>query len=352
VKRAAIQWKIEGVPAMRGALFQPDPFTAVFDTWVLTYQMANYFETGPGRTALGSAAPLAVETSRRIEEELTGVATTFTISKDVSKVRATAKQWATDHPIRYAIRDRETALSRVTERDVGVEWSAGEVIAEMATTADDLHREIQIYSNHLFRQARWETELLKLDLRTEELMPLAERAVTSGERAVVTLDTLTPSLKTAVDAASKAADAASSAASKVPADIPLLVSSERKAAVDAINEDLGKTLIFLQSERIAALRQISEERIAAMQHLRNERIAILKEIREIVANERLALGEDIEQASYKVVDHAAWRLVQIVAAVLISILLSALLLLFLIRRMFVSPAVPHELDSLGHLRAH
>src|SRR5262245_25138668 len=36
VKRAAILWKIEGVPAMRGALFQPDPFMAVFDTWVLT----------------------------------------------------------------------------------------------------------------------------------------------------------------------------------------------------------------------------------------------------------------------------------------------------------------------------
>jgi hypothetical protein len=352
VKRAAIQWKIEGVPAVRGALFQPDPFTAVFDTWVLTNQMANYFESGPGRAALASAAPLAVETSRRMEQELTDVATTFTISKDVSKVRATAKQWAVDHPIRYAIRDRETALSRVTERDVGVEWTAGEVIAEMATTADDLHREIQIYSNHLFRQARWEAELLKLDLRTEELMPLAERAVTSGERAVVTLDALTPSIKTAADAASKAADAASNAASKVPADIPTLVTSERIAAVDAINEDLKRTLTFLQGERIAALLQISEERIAAMKHLSEERVAILKEVREIAANERLALSQDIEQASYKVVDRAAWRLAQIVAATLVSVLLSALILLFIIRKLFVSPAEPHQLDSLGPVRAH
>src|SRR5678815_4059413 len=39
VKRAAILWKIEGVPTMRSTLFQPDPFTAVFDTWVFTYQM-------------------------------------------------------------------------------------------------------------------------------------------------------------------------------------------------------------------------------------------------------------------------------------------------------------------------
>jgi hypothetical protein len=337
VKRAAIQWKIEGVPAMRGTLFQPDPFTAVFDTWVLTNQMADYFESGPGRTALGPAAPLAVETSRRMEAELTQVATTFTISRDVSKVRATAKQWAIDHPIRYAIRDRETSLSRVTEQDAGVDWSAGEIIAEMATTADDLHREIQIYSNHLFRQARWEMELLKLDLPTEEVLPLAERAVKSSERAVASLDALTPSITTAANAASKAADAASNATSKLPPDIPALIASEREAAVEAINADLRQTLTFLQGERIAALRQISEERIAAMVQISAERVAIMKEVREIAANERLALGQDLEKASVKVVDHAAWRLAQIVAATLVSVLLSALFLLFLIRRLFNSP---------------
>jgi hypothetical protein len=37
VQRAALRWKIEGVPALREALFQSDPFTAVSDTWVLFY---------------------------------------------------------------------------------------------------------------------------------------------------------------------------------------------------------------------------------------------------------------------------------------------------------------------------
>ena len=342
VKRAAIMWKIEGVPALRGALFQPDPFMAVFDTWVFTNQMADYFESGPGRAALGPAAPLAVETSRRMEAELTEVATTFTVSRDVSKVRATAKQWATDHPIRYALRDRETSLSRVTERDAGVDWSAGEVIAEMATTADDLHREIQIYSAHLFRQARWEADLLKLDLPTDEVLPLAERAVKSSERAVASLDALTPSITTAANAASKAADAASSATSKVPADIPALLATERKAAVDAINEDLRQTLTFLQGERIAALKQISEERIAAMDHISDERIAILKEVREIAANERLAISQDIEKASLKAVDHAAWLLAQIVAGTVIALFVGVLLLLFVARKLFMSPAEPHD----------
>ena len=336
VKRAAIQWKIEGVPAIRGTLFQPDPFIAVFDTWVLTNQMTDYFESGPGRAALGAAAPLAVDASRKMEAELTEVATSFTKSRDVSKVRATAKQWATDHPVRYAIRDRETALSRVTERDAGVEWSAGEVVAEMAATADDLHREIQIYSNHLFRQARWEAELLKLDLPTDEVMPLAERAVKSSERAVVSIDALRPSIATAANAAAKAADAASDASSKLPADVPTLVASERKAAVDAINQSLKLTLTFLQGERIAALKQINEE-------ISQERTTVMKEVREIAANERLALSRSIQQASVEVVDHAALRLAQIVAAALVTVLLGALLLLLLIRKWFISPAEPRNL---------
>ena len=57
VQRAALEWKIEAVPAMRGALFQPDPLTALVDSWALCNQMADYFETGPGKTALGDSSP-------------------------------------------------------------------------------------------------------------------------------------------------------------------------------------------------------------------------------------------------------------------------------------------------------
>ena len=52
VQQAALSWKIEGVPAVRQALFRPDPFTAMADSWVLFFQMADYFETGRGQEAL------------------------------------------------------------------------------------------------------------------------------------------------------------------------------------------------------------------------------------------------------------------------------------------------------------
>ena len=322
VKRAAIRWKIEGVPALRAALFQPDPFTAVFDTWVLTYQMTDYFESGEGRVTLGASAPLAVETCRQLEDDVAQVVATFTVSRDVSKIRAFAKRWAAEHPIHYAIQDRETTLSRVVERDVGVSWSIGEAVAEMTTTADDMRRVIEVYSDHFFRQARWEAELLKLELRGGEALPLAERAVKSTESVVMTLDRLAPGINGAADAA---------------ANIPALVASERMAMIDALHEDLTRTLTFLQGERIASMQQISEERVAALQGtLSEERLAAIEELRKIAASQRVALSQEIESASVRLVDHATWRVTQLVMATFACLLVATVVLLFFVRRLFYS----------------
>src|SRR4029079_265040 len=67
VQRAALVWKIEAVPELREALFQPDPLTAAIDTWVLCCPMADYFDTGPGKAALGDFSPAAVATCRKME---------------------------------------------------------------------------------------------------------------------------------------------------------------------------------------------------------------------------------------------------------------------------------------------
>ena len=105
---------------------------------------------------------------------------------------------------------------------------------------DDVNRKIDVYSDHLFRQVRWEAELLGSDLRLADLPPLAERAVQSAERATATLDSLAPAFERAV---------------AVAESTPAIVASERKAAIDAFGKELTRTIAFLQEERIAALRR-------------------------------------------------------------------------------------------------
>ena len=291
VRRAAIRWKIEAVPTLRAALFQPEPFTAVLDTWVFFNQMADFFETGAGRKQLGDSAPVAVESCRRLEQEMADVFAAMTASGDVSKVRAFAKSWAADHPIRYAIPDREVALGRALEREVPESWSTGEAVAEITTSIDDLNRKLDVYSDQLFRQVRWEAELLGGDLELADVPPLAERAVQSAERAAADLDRLAPGFERAVAVAEGA---------------PALVASERKAAIDGLSRELTRTITFLQQERIAALRQVTAERIAA-----------ISGVSQAVSEERKAFDRDIERIGLQLVDRAMWRLAQLVAAVLV-----------------------------------
>jgi hypothetical protein len=308
VRRAAIRWKIEAVPTLTAALFQPEPFTALLDTWIFFNQMADFFETGAGSTQLGDSAPVAVATCRRLEQEIADVAAAMAASGDVSQLRAFAKRWAAEHPIRHAIPDRETALARALERDVPQSWSTGEAVAEFTTSVDDVNRKIDVYSDHLFRQVRWEAELLGSDLGLADLTPLAERAVQSAERATATLDSLAPAFERAV---------------AVAEDTPALVASERKAALDAFGEDLTRTIAFLQQERIAALQQVTSERIAA-----------IHAISQAMTQERKALDQDLNRMGLEVVDHAMWRLAQLVTAVLIVLGLGTVAILFLVRRLF------------------
>src|SRR5262249_19969664 len=57
---AALSWKIDAVPQMREALFQPNPYIAAVDALAMCNQMADFFEKGAGKDQLGAAAPEAV----------------------------------------------------------------------------------------------------------------------------------------------------------------------------------------------------------------------------------------------------------------------------------------------------
>jgi hypothetical protein len=289
VQQVALRWKMEGVPAVRKALFQSDPFTAALDTWGLLHQMADYLETGRGQETLGPASAQAAATCRRLEEEFTQIAASATMSGDVSKARAFGRKWAADYPIHSAIAGRESALSRVFERDVPDVLSAGEAVAEITTTLDDLERRLEIYSTQLFRQVRWKAERFKFDLLSDltadQAVPLATRAVQSAERAVVTVERLAPAVERTVSVAQ---------------DAPKAVAVERETAFKALHEELAHTIQFVHEQRIAALDGLSKERSAALQALHAT-----------MAAERQALTSDVEQLSLKVVDHAIGQLARL-----------------------------------------
>jgi hypothetical protein len=312
VRRAALRFKIDAVPALSAALFQPEPMTAVLDTWVFFNQMADFFETGVGKEQLGDSAPVAVASCRRLEQEIADVFADMTVSRDVSRVRAFAKSWAAAHPIRYAIPDRETALGRSLEREVPGSWSTGEAVAEITTSIDDLNRKLDVYNEHLFRQARWEAELLAADLKLADVTPLAERGVESMESLAAAFDRIAPGIERVAAVAEGA---------------PAVVAAERKATIDGLGEELTRMIAFLQQERIVALKQVTAERVAA-----------IGELGQAVSAERKALERDVERVGLRLVDHALWRLAQLVAAILVALGVGTVGILVLVRKLFFTPS--------------
>jgi hypothetical protein len=310
VQRAALIWKIEAVPALREALFQPDPHTAAGDTWVLAFQMADYFEKGPGSVSLGAESPHAVAACRHLEEEIATVVAAMTHSGDVSKARAFVEKWAADHPIRGSIAGRESTLTRALENAAGDPLSAGQAVAELSDTIDDLNRRIEIYSDQLFRQARWEAQLLQSnladDLKLDTARPLAERALASADKGISTLDELAPLLERAVSTA---------------ADAPDLIAKERIAALTDLGNELTRTMTFVQDQRIGVLQQLTRERIAALQDLHADLRA-----------ERQALTGDLEKVSLRVVDHAFLRVAQLLAAMVAAAFIGLLVFVRLWKR--------------------
>ena len=195
---------------MRDSLFQPDPYVALIDAWVLLYQMVDYFESGPGKTRFGPASVPAAAACRTSEDHLAGVAASATTSGDVSKVREFVRKWAAAHPITGSIAARQPILSIDVNNELPGSLTVGQAAAEVATSLDDINRRLEVYSGQVVRQARWEVERQTLglldDLSAKEAIPLAGRAVTAAERAAAEISRIVPAVEGAAGTAERAAE--------------------------------------------------------------------------------------------------------------------------------------------------
>jgi septal ring factor EnvC (AmiA/AmiB activator) len=234
--------------------------------------------------------------------------TSVTHSGEITDTRNYVRNWATENPIRQSIAARESVMNMAAESELRGAFTTTEVVGDLSVTFDDLSRRIDIYGAQAFEQARWQAELLAMDMADQyevsAVIPLAERAVLSAEEATSNLQQVIPSLNRALASVEAA---------------PEVVSRERATTIEAVQAELATTIQFVQGERIAALEHLSEEREAA-----------LLSLHETLAAERAMLAEQAREISHEIVDHAFLRLSQLAAGflVVVAILLFAALLVF------------------------
>ena len=236
VRRNALLWKLYAIPAVQLATEHSDPLATLVDLWAFCVQQTTYFESGAGNDLFGKDQGVAIQTSRKLESEIAGIAAILMKSDALDLAHKEIVQWAAMHPLENHLFARSSIVTLVADvypdRPVGFFESLNTVQAELA----NFKGRVALYADTLPRQARWQAELLI----EQHGGPLVGAQLTNAFR---------------------------------------LVALEREAIVSAINAQRMETLDALRAERIAALQSFSDQRVA-----------ILKETREIMQETLAAVG--------------------------------------------------------------
>jgi hypothetical protein len=320
---AALRWKINGIPAVQSALFNPDPLAALMDAWTLMAQMRLFFDRGAGTDLPENQMRNALETIDRMEREIEALVREISRPGGFERGRDTVYRWAEDNPIDLHITSRRSTAAELAAFTAEASPGIRKAVGGLSLGLGDVWARLDTYAAWMPKQARWQAELL------------VDR-VLAGEDAGGALSDFT-----------RLTDAIGDIAVTVQG-APDLVSSEREALLEALQEERVAALETLNREFLAAVDTILEERIrtaeevigrerqAVLEALAAERVAVL----EALHRERVATIEDLdrvlgglaEDSMRRVVDHAFVRLLQLVAIIAVLIGFGAALLGRFVRR--------------------
>jgi hypothetical protein len=295
VRRNALAWKANAIPAIQTATHHPDPFVAFVDGWVFAVLMRDYFNDGRGRDLFGPQQPIAraamqdivdrIESNtRRALEEGHG---------DYGAFEDFVTRYTATYPIDNDLYVHRTVAAEVVdvlgEQEFGGLGSLGSM-EEMALDAQTMAR---AYLAYTFKTVLWQTELMiESMMDTTLITPLLD----SVDRMAVT-----------------------SAATRLLESTPGMVASERARI-------LAETERMLDASLDRAFAQVDEERglilaeVEAM--VARERQVIFDELRALTPE----ISRQVREEAIAVVDHLLLRLA-IGMAILLVLLAAGWLLL-------------------------
>jgi len=259
-RRAALEWKVDAVPALQRAAFQPEPVLAFTDMWVFVAQMQDLFESDRGRDWLGPHAATAAATAHRLEELLIDFAISIGGDPIANGGAELVHEFARANPIRSSISARPSAAVELADRlrtgRIGTFAAVGSLVEGFA----DLSDRLTIYGDQLPRQVRWQAELLMFDKGLERIDVDALLADTArlGQLADHAME-FTDGLPALIDG-------------RIAANMPLVMETLEQVELETIMRDaddiigrqIAAALAVVESERELVLEAVREEREITM----------------------------------------------------------------------------------------
>ncbi len=313
---AGLRLKVNGIPAIQAALFEPDPGAALIETAALLAQTRTFIAEQTRENESPSATETvlaAIDTMRARIDRLwaqIGLA-----PEHQQRFWTMVESWADEHPISSTFTARETThalyAELMTVEATGLRAMAG----RLEETVLDMAMRVDLYGEYVAKQARWQAELL---LEESLARGYPGRALQSlGPVPVAVAD-----LPVDLDVQRELVLAA--------------VRSERALILERVRSERLDTLQWAQLERQAITGTVGQERQILLDALRAEREAVLGALHE----ERVATMQELDQlvaramqsAREQVVDHVFLRTAQLLAVVLTLCFVGAWCLIWYARR--------------------
>lgn len=163
VQRAALLWKISGVPLVQEAALRVDPLVAGVDLLALTMQQLDYLTTGSGRDVFGPQQAIAVAAAKECVRRADGASRASVRDSTLKPTfEVGLQEWVANHPMHGPTLTRPSILDS--------DWDALGLSAQtLQATIGHVDRvlvnityRLSYLNETLGAQARWNAELAVL----------------------------------------------------------------------------------------------------------------------------------------------------------------------------------------------
>jgi hypothetical protein len=297
IRRRALLWKADGIPALYTAALRPDPLVGALDLWVLVYQMDFYFEGGPGKDAFGPQEPIAIDAMKKMVALAEVMAESLFADPALLERRRTRIQaFARAHPIEGIFSSRETAVIELAGLSVDEDSGTLAAVGQATETLEDISLRLNAYVTLLPKLVRWEAEV-------------AEEDATGRDNLGATLDDIHAIAEAASRAGLVLADIPG-AAREASGPIEELIDQQRAALMAEVERERLAVTAFVTSEREAAMAAVAGERRAALASVGQERAAALAGV-DALARRSI---DDASDRARAMADYVFWKALILIAA--------------------------------------
>ena len=289
----SLMWKIYSEQALQRTIFQASPVAAMVDTWALTAQMTEFYETGAGKALFGSDQALAVEVSRSLQMQFENTIKGFVKPGEFDKNKAFIEQYVDKNPLTEMTFSRHSAFNDwLTFRGIN-EFEAVTTFGSVPEVMSDISDRMAMIAEQMPKILGWKAELYALH---------------SNINAAEIQDTLANISDT------------SAKFRELMAQSPEMMQA---LAVD-MRRELSPLLQQLSDSTDNKLAQLSVERQALELMVKNERLAL----EEMVSRERVAAAANLDEISKHTVEVVFQELTKTLKSLILYFVLFLIVVFF------------------------